>query len=112
MRSPEVSCGQGVTEPVQRILKHHDIASAVRQHRNLRQILLHPKDKLEDKCKTDCVYQILYKNCNMCYIGETGRLFGIRLNEHTNEVETTTTRGFTRETRKCSINVEFSSDGG
>ena len=38
------------------ILKHHDVALAVRPHRNRRQILVHPKVKLEDKCKTDCVY--------------------------------------------------------
>ena len=38
---------QGVMEPVQRVLKQHDITSAVRPHRNLRQILVHPKDKME-----------------------------------------------------------------
>ena len=42
---------QEVTKPVQRILKHHGIASAVRPHRNLRQILLQPKDIVEDKAK-------------------------------------------------------------
>ena len=42
----------------------------------------------------------------MCYIGETGRTFGTRLDEHKKEVETVTTRCFTRETRKCSTNVE------
>ena len=68
---------QGVKEPVQRVLKHH-----VRPHRNLRQILVHPKDKVEDKHKTDCVYQIPCKTCNMCYICETGRTFGTRLDEH------------------------------
>ena len=73
---------QGVTEPVQRILKHHDIASAVRPHKNLRQILVHPTYKVEDTCKTDCVYQIPCKTCNMCYIGETGRTFGTRLDEY------------------------------
>ena len=67
---------------VPRILKHHDIASAVRPHRNLRQILVHPNDKVEDKHKTDCVYQILCKTCNMCYIGYTGGTFGTRLDEH------------------------------
>ena len=92
---------QGVTEPVQRILKHHDITSAVRPHRNLRQILVHPKDKVEDKHKTDCVYQFPSKTCNMCYIGETGRTFGTRLKEHRKEVETVTSRRFTREARKC-----------
>ena len=35
---------QGVMEPVYRILKH-DIASAVRPNRNLRQIVMHPKWK-------------------------------------------------------------------
>ena len=83
---------QGVTELVQRILKHHDTTSAVRQHRNLRQILVHQKDKVEDKHKTDCVYQIPCKTCNMCYIGETGRTFGTRHEEHKKEVETLTSR--------------------
>ena len=69
---------QGVTEPVgnlQRILKHLVITSAVRPHKNLRQILVHPKDKVEDKHKTDCMYQIPCKTCTMCCIGETGRTF-------------------------------------
>ena len=80
-----------MTEPVQRILKHHDIiTSAVRPHRNLRQILMHPKDKVEDKHKTDCLYQIPCKTCNMCYIGDTGRTFGTILEEHKKEVETIT----------------------
>ena len=72
---------QGVTVPVQRIIKYHDIASAVRPHRDLTPILVHPKDKVVDKHKTDCVYQIPCKTCNMCYIGETGRTFNTRLEE-------------------------------
>ena len=100
---------QGVTEPVQRILKHHDITSAVPTHRNIRQILVHPKDKVEDKHKTDCVYLIPCKTCNMCYFGETGRTFSTRLEEHKKEVETVTSRRFTREARKCSTNVEHKS---
>ena len=45
----------------------------------------------------------------MCYIGETERTFGTRLDEHKKEVETVTTRRFTRETRKCSTYVEHKS---
>ena len=45
----------------------------------------------------------------MCYIGETGRTFGTRLDENKKEVETVTTICFTRETRKCSTNVEHKS---
>ena len=70
----------GTHYQVQRILKHHDIASAVRHTETLDK-RLHPKGKVEDKHKTDCVYQIPCKTCNMCYIGETGRTFGTRLDE-------------------------------
>ena len=56
--------------------------------------------------KTECVYQIPCKTCNMCYIGETGRTFGTRLDEHKKTVETVTTRRFIRDTRKCSTNVK------
>ena len=45
----------------------------------------------------------------MCYISETGRTFGTRLDEHKKEAETVTTRRFTRETRKCSTNFEHKS---
>ena len=60
MRRPEVWLHyrvQGMMEPLQHILKCHDIASAVRPHRNRRQILVHPKDKVKDKRKTGCVHQ-------------------------------------------------------
>ena len=43
----------------------------------------------------------------MCYIGETGRTFGTRLEEHKQEVETVTYRRFTREARKCSTNTDM-----
>ena len=45
----------------------------------------------------------------MCYICETGRTFGTRIDEHKKEDETVTIRCFTRETRKCSTNVEHKS---
>ena len=98
-----------MTEPVEGILKRHDIAPYVRQQRNLIQMLEHPKDKVEDKHKTEYVYQIQCNTCNMCYIGETGSTFGSRLSLHKNDVETVTTRRFIRETRKCSTNVEHKS---
>ena len=42
---------KGVTEPIQRILKHHEIDTSVRPHQNIRRLLVHPKDKVEDKKK-------------------------------------------------------------
>ena len=45
----------------------------------------------------------------MCYIGETGRTFGTRLDEHKKEIEAVTTGRVIRVTRKCSTNVEHKS---
>ena len=39
---------KGLTEAIQRILIHHEIATSVRPHPNIRRILVHPKDKVED----------------------------------------------------------------
>ena len=81
---------KGVTEPVQWIFKHHEIATAVRPHQNIRRILVYPNDKVEDSRKTDCVYQIPCKSCSHMFIGETKNI-GTGLKEH-KEVETITTR--------------------
>jgi hypothetical protein len=64
------------------------------------------KSKVEDRSKTDCVYQIPCKTFN---IGETGRTFGTRLDEHKKDVEMITIRRFTWEKRKCSTNVKHES---
>ena len=100
---------KGVAEPVQQMLKHHAIATSVRPHQNTRRILVHPKDKVEDRKKTDCVYQIPCKSCNHTYINETGRIFGTRLEGHKKEVENITTRRFTREQKRVSAAVEHKS---
>ena len=39
---------KGATEPIQRIIKHQEIATSVRPHQNVRRILVHPKDKVEE----------------------------------------------------------------
>ena len=70
---------------------------------------MHPKDKVVDKRKTDCVYQITCKTCNMCYLGATGRTFDSRLDDQKKEGETITTRRFTRQTRRCSTSIEHTS---
>ena len=42
-------------------------------------------------------------NCDKTYIGETGRKFGVRLQEHRTEVESNTGRTFTRSLRASSL---------
>ena len=91
---------KGITEPIQHILKHQEIATSVRPHQNIRRILVHPKDKVEDSKKTDCVYQIPCMSCNHTYIGKTGRTFGTRLEEH-KEVETSQPDDLQENRREC-----------
>jgi len=49
------------------------------------------------------VYKVPCANCDKTYIGETGRKFGVRLEEHKTEVESKTGRAFTRSLRASSL---------
>ena len=100
---------QGVTEPVQRILKKHNISTAVKPHTSLKKILVHPKDKLDSDEKAGVVYEIPCANCKKTYIGETGRKFGTRKKEHKTETAKTSTQKYTRSARKESQSAELKS---
>jgi len=45
-------------------------------------LLVHPKDKLRQQNGCECVYKIPCENCDKICIGETGRAFGVWLQEH------------------------------
>jgi len=66
-------------------------------------VLVHPKDKQEKEDVTECVYKVPCANCDKTYIGETGRKFGVRLQEHRTEVESKTRRTCTRSHRASSL---------
>ena len=68
----------------------HGIATANRPHRTLRNFVVHPKDKVRDKQKTELIYCVPCKNCSSSYVGETGRKFGLRIEEHKKEVDSFT----------------------
>jgi hypothetical protein len=53
---------KGATEHVLRILKKHNVASAVKPHRKLRSFLVHPKDKISVDNTSNCVYKELQEN--------------------------------------------------
>ena len=46
---------KGLREAFARILKSHGIATANRPHRTLRNFVVHPKDKVKDEEKTECL---------------------------------------------------------
>ena len=70
---------EGVSERFARVLKNYNISTAMKPHNTLRNQLVHPKDKREPQNSTDVVYSIPCKNCNLSYIGETGRKLGTRI---------------------------------
>ena len=52
--------------------------------------MVHSKDKVKDKEKTELIYRVPCKNCFSSYVGETGRKFGLRIKEHKKEVDSFT----------------------
>ncbi|XP_072030152.1 uncharacterized protein, partial [Amphiura filiformis] len=92
----------GISERVQRIFKKHKVDTAMKPHQTLKKFLVHPKDK-RDKLKTgNCIYEIGCQNCDLTYVGETSRLFGIRLAEHKAAVNKANEKKFTRSERRAS----------
>ena len=95
----------GVTERIQRALKKRGIETPVRPHRTLRNVLVHPKDKIEDDKKCGVVYHVPCLNCDNVYIGETGRKLQIRIKEHKDECDK---KNSTIKTRSKSITEDTS----
>ena len=95
----------GVTERVRRVMKKHGITTPAKPYRTLRQILVHPKDKVADEDKCGVVYHVPCSSCPQVYIGETGRKMSVRIEEHRKETEKVTSR---RKTRSTSVTEDTS----
>jgi len=81
-------------------LRKHGISTAVKPYKTLRNLLVHPKDKRRVGQRGECVYKIPYHNCSSTSIGETGRSYGKRQEEHRKKVESIGNRTLTRADRK------------
>ena len=91
---------RGVTERIQRTMRKHNIQTPIKPHTKLRQLLVHPKDKIDQQNKCNVIYEIPCRSCNKTYIGETGRTFNTRKNEHKKECEKETEQRHTRAIKK------------
>ena len=100
------SKAQGVSDPLERIFRKHNIATAVKPHQTLRQTLVHPKDKKTLNEQSGIVYKIPCKDCDQVYIGETGRPFSVRKREHLKDVQDFEKLPYTRSSRKQSHNEQ------
>ena len=90
----------GVTERITRILNKHKVATAVKPIQKIRNLLVHPKDKVEMSEKCEVVYKIPCGSCEKVYIRETGRKLGIRIKEHQKDVEQHGKLNFTRAAKR------------
>ena len=101
---------RGLSERLSRIMRSHNIGTSFKPHTTIRQILVHPKDKIEDSHKCGLVYRVDCQNCKDIYVGETGRQLCVRLAEHIKEVEEHTNQGVrTRATRRSETGIQHKS---
>ena len=78
---------RGVSDALRRTFRRHGIATAMKPHKTLKQVLVHPKDKRTAQDSARVVYSIICKDCLMVYIGESGRRYGVREKEHMKDDE-------------------------
>lgn len=73
-----------VSEKIRRILKEHEINTTFKPGNTLRQILVHPKDKVKKEKKSGVVYGISCSDptCKDVYIGETAQPLHKRMYQH------------------------------
>ena len=86
-------------------MRKHQVPVAMRPVKTLKTLLVHSKDKQEEEI-TNRVYNIPCASCEKYYIGETGRKFGTRLKEHKTEVESITSKLFTRNQCTSSLSEQ------
>ena len=75
----------------------------------IKDVLVHPKDRIEPMKTSGVVYSVPCKDCNGVYIGQTGRPLGSRIGEHKKEVEDIQNSIRTRQDRKDHENTIFKS---
>ncbi|KAL9981760.1 hypothetical protein ACROYT_G010507 [Oculina patagonica] len=78
----------GVTQPLTRILRKHDIQVINKPHKTLQQEFPSPKFRPPVEQQPNVVYKIPCADCDWCYVGETGRCFETRKKEHIRNVKT------------------------
>ena len=100
---------KGLSDAFARILKSHEIATANRPRRTLRNFVVHPKDKDRDEEKTELIYYVPCKNWSSFYVGETSRKFGLGIKEHKKEVDSFTAGTQTRASRARESSVTHKS---
>ncbi|KXJ11166.1 hypothetical protein AC249_AIPGENE11745 [Exaiptasia diaphana] len=77
---------KGTTERIRKVLTANNIKCCMRPEVTLRHVLSHPKDRVVADKKAGIVYSIPCGECDVKYIGETGRSLKTRRSEHISAV--------------------------
>lgn len=80
---------RGISEQLRRAFKQHHIPTYFKPANTLRQLLVHPKDKVDKERIVGPVYHISCEACPASYIGETERSLKARFQEHQRPSSTT-----------------------
>ena len=59
-----------------------NIRTCFKPHKTLRELLVHPKDFIQDNKKKGVVYSIPCEDCDSVHVGQTGRTLEHRVKEH------------------------------
>ena len=78
---------KGITEPLTRILKEHDIQVTSRPVKTLQQHFPIPKFRPAEDDQCNVIYKIPCASCPWSYIGETKRSFTTRRKEHMRNIK-------------------------
>ena len=78
----------GLSEEVKRIFGHTTVQVILKGTNILKSILMHPKDRIPSQLKQNIVYiwPCQDENCNLPYLGESGRCLENRVKEHNSHV--------------------------
>ena len=87
---------KGLSEAVHRVMRKYSVSAAMKPCNKLRNILVHPKDKVKEMDKGQGVYKVPCLSCPAVYIGETGRKLGTRIEEHKKDCDKLSQRKYTR----------------
>jgi len=100
---------KGLTEPLTRLLRRHDILVTNKPVITLQQEFTTPKFRPEKEDQCNVVYKIPCSTYSWSYIGETGRSFYTRKKEHTRNLKMRT-KGSNVENHAWSKNHQLDFD--
>ena len=96
---------KGLSEAVSRIMKKHGISTTMKPCNKLRDILVHPKDKIKEMDKAQGVYKVPCQSCKSSYIGETSRKLSTCIDEHKKDGQKLDGQSYTRSQRASASQV-------